>query len=425
MVQVQGPLARELREMIDGKRDFPATAARRHHFVPAFVLAQFAMPRGDRRGFLFQLDTASGKPQKTTPNDTAFEKDLYVRETEDGRDLVLESFFSVVEKHASAAFMRLMDNPLAISDDDRQTIAYFLAFQYTRTPVAIDHTSAWSQAMMELVFGVHIANPIAFREIYREAIGEATDEEIEVVRRDITARLERGEIVIRNPKAQAFKLMLGTADHTATVIANLQWTVLQADEDEFVTSDRPLALHDPTPKFPWSGHAWVSSPNAETTFPVSPRLCLHFSPGSPSVSTAAVGSSDVRNINLRTYGWAPRYIYGRTQAVVTEVRRHAKRYPTLVVRPRKSLPVIVEEADPDDPTVGVEHVKRGWPRGVWYDDPSGEPRFMAYTLIDPGDRTTIQAAIEGGNVSRRVIERAVREGRADPTRLALDAKGEG
>jgi hypothetical protein len=37
---IEGPLTRELREIGDGKRDFPKTTARRHHFVPVGAPAE-------------------------------------------------------------------------------------------------------------------------------------------------------------------------------------------------------------------------------------------------------------------------------------------------------------------------------------------------------------------------------------------------
>jgi uncharacterized protein DUF4238 len=109
---MEGPLVRELREIGEGSRDFPVSTARRHHYVPAFVLAKFATPRGDRRAFMAQLDTRTGRPGKTTPHDSCFEKDLYAQRTDEGRDNTLESFFSIVERHSAPALARLTANPL-------------------------------------------------------------------------------------------------------------------------------------------------------------------------------------------------------------------------------------------------------------------------------------------------------------------------
>jgi hypothetical protein len=50
--------------------------------------------------------------------------------------------------------------------------------------------------------------------------------------------------------------------------------------------------------------------------------------------------------------------------------------------------VFIKEADPNDPTVGLEHPP-GYPRGLWSDDPDGEPRYMSYELQYLDDARTV------------------------------------
>jgi hypothetical protein len=415
---IEGPLARELREIGEGKRDFPKTTARRHHFVPAFLLAQFAAPRGDRRGFMAQLDTRSGKPQKTTPNAACFERDLYAQESDEGRDTTLEAFFSIVENHGAPAIQRLIEDPLNLSPEDRETLSYYLAFQYNRSPVVLDQLSNMAEATSMATFAVHFEDAVGFRNVYQEAIdAEASDEEIEHFRHYMRERLHSGEIRTRNPKAQAFDLMLGTADAVAETIHQLQWTLVKAGEDEFVISDRALAMHDSQPRFPWSGHGLRSSPKAQTMVPLAPEHALLLESGPPRMGHATVGASRVRKINLGTYGYADRFIYARNQAVVQHVRRQAKQYRADVVRPRPMRQVMLEDADPNDPTVGREHVRRGWPRGLWVKDDDGRPQFVAYTALEPGHAKPGKAAVAGAEIGRRVIERAISDGLATPDRL--------
>jgi hypothetical protein len=129
-----------------------------------------------------------------------------------------------------------------------------------------------------------------------------------------------------------------------------------------------------------------------------------------------VGSRTVRDINLRTYGWAERFVYGRTQEVVQGVRQNAKRHPDKVIRPRAPMQVLFEPADPDDPTVGAEYVKRGLPRGAWVPDENGQRQFVSYTVLDPSKPRGTYAD-SGASASRRVIEKAIRDGIAAPDRL--------
>jgi hypothetical protein len=405
-VALEGPLARHLRELSEGSRPFPTTAARRHHFVPSFSLAKFATP-AKRNGNLFQLDVTSGRPSKTTPDESAFIEELYSQQVEEGQNRALEAYLSVVENYAAPAIGRLLDRPLDLNPKDRQTISYYLAFQYQRTPVVIEHSIANSQVVMELLMSVEFASEEGFKKMYREKIdASVSDQEIAELRHRTQAALQNGEVTFSDPKGQAFRLMLSTTDEVAKTIFNMDWVILQAIEDGFVTSDRGIAMHDPTPKFPWSGHALASSPSAETTFPLDPTHTLLLHRGSQGLATADVERAAVRELNLRIYGWATDLIFGDSQEALQRVRRDAKRYPHLVVKPRTPKHVLLEPADPKDPSVGSENVKKGWPRGVMIPGEKGEPTFAAYTVIDPKAAGAGAAAVTGNSVAQRVAKSA-------------------
>jgi hypothetical protein len=82
--------------------------------------------------------------------------------------------------------------------------------------------------------------------------------------------------------------------------------------------------------------------------------------------------------------------------------------------------VMLEDADPNDPNVGREHVRRGWPRGLWVKDDEGLPQFVSYTVLEPGHAKSGQAAVAGSEIGRRVIEKAISDGLATPDRLGPD-----
>jgi hypothetical protein len=115
--------------------------------------------------------------------------------------------------------------------------------------------------------------------------------------------------------------------------------------------------------------------------------------------TLYVDRRGVEAINLRTYGWADRYIFGRSQEVVADVRRLAKARPKAVPVPRPPRQVLVFEAEPGDDRLAREHVRRGWPprlpvRGVPHD----------YVVFGPGENP-VERCIKTSDVMRR---RAVR-----------------
>jgi hypothetical protein len=147
-------------------------------------------------------------------------------------------------------------------------------------------------------------------------------------------------------------------------------------------------------------------------------------PRNSSLRVKSIGRDDVCELNLRTYGWATKTIYGRTQEVVQWIRRQAKQDPSLLIRPRTPKPVIMEPADPNDPNVGIEHTKIGWPRGLWIRGDDGRQQFVAYTLLDPGDPRATSAAIGAEEISTRVMASAeggageVKSGSVSPDEVA-------
>jgi hypothetical protein len=80
------------------------------------------------------------------------------------------------------------------------------------------------------------------------------------------------------------------------IIFGMNWTFLisREDDDGFLTSDNPVAVHDPTQRSGVAGFA--SSPGAYFLFPLSRRVCLlgtHFS----GPQSSELNASNVRSVN--------------------------------------------------------------------------------------------------------------------------------
>ena len=161
-------------------------------------------------------------------------------------------------------------------------------------------------------------------------------------------------------------------------LADLRWKALRSRNEQFVIGDRPMVMHDPTPRYPFSGNGIKSSPTAYTLMPLTPSLCLRLDQtGAPFETRRA--ERQVERINLLSYGWAERFVYARGRTVLEELHARVRSDPDLAPGPRPDPQVICEEANPDDPTVGAEHPP-GYPRGLWYQREDGSPVYMSYRL---------------------------------------------
>jgi Protein of unknown function (DUF4238) len=380
------PLFRHLREIADGTRPKPETSARRHHYVPSFLLARWARPQ-KRDGELFELLVPGGRPRRTTPDQSAFKRDLYAQDVgTTSPDLTVEGFLSIIEGYSAQPLKDLAQLPPSISDEDRATLAFFIAYQEARTPPALAQHRLNAHRAAQLVLAEFLGDPSAFAARYREKVdAEATDEEIGSFHAAELENFATGKRTIRIPSGAVLTSMMSVTRSTAAVIAMQDWTLLRAADGEFVMSDRAIAMFDPTPRFPWTGNAWQSSPNAQATIPLSPDVCLLMMPGDERFSTVTANARTVEDINLRMYGWAEQSIFGTSQDAVVRVHRAAKHNKKRVPRPRMPKQILVEAVDPSDKTVGDEHARRGWPRTLVQSDGHGKKEVLAYKIVDIED----------------------------------------
>ena len=199
-------------------------------------------------------------------------------------------------------------------------------------------------------------------------------------------------------------------DTAALMFAGMEWTLLRAEQAEFVTSDRGMSSFDPTPKHPWSSHGIYSSPNAETYFPISSGAAIMVTPGRPTLHVSEATTSMVAETNLRIYGWANRYVFGRNQEAVARVRRGAKKRPQIAVPPIPRRLVQVIERDPADDRLARAHQARAWPPYMLDTNERGRIEQLDYLVIGE-DGNAVEIGI---NASELVRRRALKAAGYDP-----------
>jgi hypothetical protein len=141
------------------------------------------------------------------------------------------------------------------------------------------------------------------------------------------------------------------------------WTLVVAPDGGLITSDRGIAIHDPTPPYPWAAQGLLSSTNSETLVPLSDEHCLVMRPGRATCGLAVseIATREVETINLRIYGWADTYVFGKSQEALARVRVAARRRPADVIRPKPFRQVALIDRDPDDSSLAEANRRRGWP----------------------------------------------------------------
>jgi hypothetical protein len=368
--------------------------AKRQHFVPQLLLRGFSHPFNDKP-YVFQMETGSRRaPRRVDVRAAASRHRLYAVPDEAGElSNRNEGYLALVEDHAAQALRRLLDDPKSLSPGDRATIAMFVALQTMRTPAAAKQMVTVANAAFRMAVTEFNSDRHAFAESYRSSHGdEVSDEEIEQFRQEMIAQVRDGRLRVGG-EAAALSTGLIQAIEKVPLLFEFDWTLLQAPTGGFMTSDRGFAIHDPTPQFPWAWQALLSSDTTETTVPLSDTACLLMRPllmrGGLTVREAS--ARDVETINLRTFGWADEYVFGKTQDTLVAVRLASRQRPADVIRPKPFSEVVLIEADPDDNSlIEMNLRKRGHPprlrqQGRVFDYvviPSDQPHPELWALVE-------------------------------------------
>jgi hypothetical protein len=364
---IPGEFSKWLAELGAGEREFPNCDGERHHYVPQFLLQRF---RG--KGHLFQLDKLDGTCKETTAKEAAWDKDLYMVESTTGEhDGIVEALFGLSENFAAPSLKGLLRGPENLTDGNRGNLAFLIAIQEQRAPGFMqEHKESVTHAGITRL-AVELANMQGPKGKRRKA-------------QEAYEALTAGRVKITPAKEMLLSLSLAMLAYAAKLIYELPWTLLTTTEGNFVCSDRPLTMHDPTPPFPGAAPAWVSSEMVEATMPMSTKACLRISPRGHARLNVQPTTKQVDRINLRTYGWATRYIYGPSVEALELLHEIAVADPSSAPQPIKKALVMLEDQSTADPEIARRNVARGRPRYIR--DLSGESdRLMSYEVVESED----------------------------------------
>jgi hypothetical protein len=248
-------------------------AAKRHHYVPVFLLDRFSEHPGGEGSLLWAIDkTKGGAPERASPENVAVISRFYEGLDEQGRpDNAAEEALSKIESYAAGLIRRLVEGE-ALGADERESLAAFAALAHFRAPLARQWIKEMASSYAKAQFRARALFEPAFDEIMEKVYPDMDMEERAELRAWTLEAFDDDRIDVEFPQtftiAMVFRLSieLGSIFHD-----RMQWTYLRAWEPpQFIISDTPVAMYDPT----GAPSAPLSSFKAETTLPLDPTLCL-------------------------------------------------------------------------------------------------------------------------------------------------------
>ncbi|WP_341914237.1 DUF4238 domain-containing protein [Ferrovibrio terrae] len=297
---------------------------RRHHFVPAFYLQQWAGPTGDVIEHSVKHINLVSKP--IGPASTGFEFDLYAFDAlpPETRQHLEQRFFNYVDGLASSALGQLLDGRYATVSDPKIRSAWsrFVLAMITRHP----------DTMAELRNGAE--------RIWREAGQGYLQQDYEKFRRpEDPPTLEeyhaKADPLIE--EKMKLNLLISVFDHAelGQRVNNMHWAVLDLSKAKhrLLTSDRPVQYWD------------LNKPTGVLSIPISPTKMF-------------LAVNDRKILKQVLQRPSNEFVVGSNKNVVTRARRYVWSHDMSQFSFIKRYISTALEKLPLFPSMGGENTKR-------------------------------------------------------------------
>jgi hypothetical protein len=280
--------------------------SRRHHYVPRFLLANFA----DANGKIWTYDSKAKKKWAGTPETTGFERDLNSVTLKNGKiehSIVEDHLALTIDGPGSIAIGALL-NRETLPHAQWQNFICFVAAQMLRTPSQINAL----EKVIAPVMQESLTRMAKYSDEFRSNVSQrmlesgASQETVD----GILAEAGSGNTNVIPKKDFLLLLSLQQIAATQRMLLRLNWTfcTVEASDEDLVIGDQPVVLRDIGPTSTPPGPLGLSNPNIEVMMPLSNRMVAFGRWSGPSsYGTLHPGQADL--INYHTSRNALRFVF--------------------------------------------------------------------------------------------------------------------
>ncbi|MEE9454199.1 MAG: DUF4238 domain-containing protein [Paracoccaceae bacterium] len=238
------------------------TRTKKQHFVPRFYLENFT----DDHGQLWTHDSQQVTGRQTTPENTAYETNIYTPLDEDGNRIELvEDTLAEIESLAAGILPDLLAcRPIAT--EPKINFSIFLATMFARSPAQLRQFAQFQGEMADSV-GFHAFNAENKR---KEDRGELSDNEKRIYetflnKKNYTMTVDR----------RIGLLGFTQSERMAEYISKMTWTYKISEKQQLLTSDNCFNWINGGPTLTNQAYGFgLTHPQAVVPFPLSPNIIL-------------------------------------------------------------------------------------------------------------------------------------------------------
>lgn len=214
----------------------------RQHFVPAFYLAQWAMPQ-ERHGKLRVFDRTNGRSRPSTPDGEGFARDFYLIESREAPQAV-EDMLAKLEGIGSTAISEAVTtNSLPTTSEGLHRLMSFVAMQAARTQRVRQNLSNFYNDVHLRMLDAYADHPEAFVNAMREVDPELSDAQTKKAYSELGELLQAPCVRVQMDQTTLIRDTLDAAVCIEDMLCLRHWQLSVAPADrQFVTSDDPVVL---------------------------------------------------------------------------------------------------------------------------------------------------------------------------------------
>lgn len=299
---------------------------KKQHYIPQFYLKNFSQD-GERVHIYDRAKGDKGEMRYQTTIQVAHENHFYTYQTKKGTKKNLEALLGQFEGDA-AAIIEKVHRERTLTPEEKEKLALFVGFLYTRTP-AFKHKSE----EMHTKAGEKIAR-MMFRMTPKEKIRKTlkekegkdfSDEELDDLI-DFGINPKRSKIGFKYPQGWWIKLMLDMGLEAAKIFYGMDWLFLFTSQPyAFITSDNPFLLIPPEDYNRFYGVGLIT-PKARKVIPLRSDICLMMGDLSenPVVKFVDTTKEFYKSINTYTLIGSERFCFspdkGKLEKLVKEIK---------------------------------------------------------------------------------------------------------
>ncbi|MFL6241742.1 MAG: DUF4238 domain-containing protein [Acidimicrobiia bacterium] len=279
--------------------------SKKHHWVPQLYLSRFA----NERQQLLTVDLATGKRFRQSIRDAAAANNYNEIVEEDGsKSDWAEGYFAQLEGNTARSITEILDKGVfPPRGEDRLWLAFHVAFQHLRSPVA----RRFHDELAEHTFKLEIAagGPNRLRDVLEAEGFTASDDDVAEHWDAISAF----DWSLAMPTSEHIRLALELGSEVAPAIASMHWNLVHFERKRLLTSDHPVGLMSTADKPSWMGMGFFNA--TLISLPLDRRTALLIRPllpierSVPENAAIPPTAKFARILNQLTVNSADRWVY--------------------------------------------------------------------------------------------------------------------